>query len=94
MKETEQGARRSLLLLSCVSLSPQESLNALVSASGPFCRVFVRPSGTEDAARIYAEAIDSQETQRLAAAAETLVLEAAKRHLLSTNPQLTAAHSS
>ncbi|KAL8275440.1 hypothetical protein Esti_000652 [Eimeria stiedai] len=61
-------------------LEPQQlqaQLDALTQTCGPFSRLFVRPSGTEDVARIYAECPDPKETERLAEAARLLVEDAA-----------------
>ena len=44
----------------------QERINKLVGSSGEFARAFVRPSGTEDVVRIYAEAATQAEADRLA----------------------------
>ena len=43
----------------------QEAINALVAAV-PRGRAFVRPSGTEDAVRVYAEAETREATDQLA----------------------------
>jgi phosphoacetylglucosamine mutase len=44
----------------------QEEIDVLVSQSGAQARAFVRPSGTEDAARIYAEALTKDQANSLA----------------------------
>ena len=69
-----------VIFMIIVFVSLQEDLDALASSTGPFCRVFIRPSGTEDVARIYAEAPEAKETERLAETARGLLLEAANDH--------------
>ena len=46
--------------------SLQEEIDNLVARAGPQARAFVRPSGTEDAARIYAEAMSTEQANQLA----------------------------
>ena len=46
--------------------SLQEKIDNLVSAAGPQARAFVRPSGTEDAVRVYAEALTVELANSLA----------------------------
>jgi phosphoacetylglucosamine mutase len=48
----------------------QAALAAAMAAQGPMSRCFVRPSGTENVVRIYAEAATQAEADALAAAAE------------------------
>jgi phosphoacetylglucosamine mutase len=60
IKCTEDETR----ILSPASL--QEEIDDLVSRAGPQARAFVRPSGTEDAARIYAEAMSTEKANHLA----------------------------
>jgi phosphoacetylglucosamine mutase len=51
----------------------QEALDAAAAAAGPAARTFVRPSGTEDVVRVYAEAGTADAARALAAAAEEAV---------------------
>lgn len=44
----------------------QHEIDALVTQAGPQARAFVRPSGTEDAARVYAEATTKEQANKLA----------------------------
>jgi phosphoacetylglucosamine mutase len=46
--------------------SLQTQIDTLVASAGPQARAFVRPSGTEDAARIYAEATTKELANKLA----------------------------
>jgi phosphoacetylglucosamine mutase len=46
--------------------SLQEEIDRLVHAAGVHARAFVRPSGTEDAARVYAEASTREKANQLA----------------------------
>ena len=60
------------------ALSPvglQVALDAAAAAAGPGGRTFVRPSGTEDVVRVYAEAATLEAARALAAAAEGAVRE-------------------
>jgi phosphoacetylglucosamine mutase len=54
----------------------QEKLNSLVK-NYKRGRAFVRPSGTEDVVRVYAEAADADDVNSLAAEVSTLVFEMA-----------------
>ena len=47
----------------------QAALNAAMASQGPMSRCFVRPSGTENVVRIYAEAATKAEADALAVAA-------------------------
>ena len=53
----------------------QAALDAAAAAAGPAARTFVRPSGTEDVVRVYAEAGTLEAAQGLARAAEQAVRE-------------------
>ena len=44
----------------------QSEIDQLVASAGPQARAFVRPSGTEDAARVYAEAATKEQANQLA----------------------------
>jgi phosphoacetylglucosamine mutase len=46
--------------------SLQSEIDQLVAQAGPQARAFVRPSGTEDAARVYAEALSKEQANTLA----------------------------
>ncbi|KAG9398357.1 Phosphoglucomutase-3 [Aphanomyces cochlioides] len=46
--------------------SLKDAIDALVAAAGPKARAFVRPSGTEDAVRVYAEAQTEESANELA----------------------------
>ena len=46
--------------------SLQAEIDQLVANAGPQARAFVRPSGTEDAARVYAEAVTKEQANALA----------------------------
>ena len=46
--------------------SLQAEIDQLVALAGPQARAFVRPSGTEDAARVYAEALTKEQANNLA----------------------------
>jgi len=59
-------------------LQPEElqaSIDAAVAASGGSARAFVRPSGTEDVVRIYAEADDSAAADALAAKVQQAIVD-------------------
>ncbi|OEH74041.1 phosphoacetylglucosamine mutase [Cyclospora cayetanensis] len=66
----------------------QAALWDLANSTGPFCRVFVRPSGTEDVARIYAEAPHRREAQKLADAAAQIVLQFAQSEVADRGVQV------
>jgi phosphoacetylglucosamine mutase len=51
----------------------QESIDAYVSKLGPNARCFVRPSGTEDVVRIYAESETQEKADTLANAVSEAV---------------------
>uniref|UniRef100_A0A7S1D7P3 Alpha-D-phosphohexomutase C-terminal domain-containing protein n=1 Tax=Cyclophora tenuis TaxID=216820 RepID=A0A7S1D7P3_CYCTE len=51
----------------------QDELDKAMEAAGPGARCFVRPSGTENVVRVYAEAATSAETDALATKAASLV---------------------
>ena len=51
----------------------QDKINSLVSTSGPLARSFVRPSGTEDIVRVYAEATTKELAEKLARDVEAAV---------------------
>ncbi|KAI1290015.1 Phosphoacetylglucosamine mutase [Halotydeus destructor] len=53
----------------------QESINAYVAKLGPNARCFVRPSGTEDIVRVYAEAETQEKADTLANAVSSAVTE-------------------
>lgn len=53
----------------------QERVDAAVAAAGPGGRAFVRPSGTEDVVRVYAEAAEPARAAALAEAVQAIVLE-------------------
>ena len=46
-----------------------------MAAAGPGGRAFVRPSGTEDVVRVYAEAAEPARAAALAEAVQAIVLE-------------------
>lgn len=52
----------------------QESIDAYVKKLGPNARCFVRPSGTEDVVRVYAEAETQEKADTLAAAVSEAVI--------------------
>ena len=52
----------------------QEALNAAMTSQGSMSRCFVRPSGTENVVRIYAEAPTKPEAESLAKSAEEALL--------------------
>jgi phosphoacetylglucosamine mutase len=52
----------------------QEELNAAMLSVGSMSRCFVRPSGTENVVRVYAEAPSKEGADRLATLAEGIVL--------------------
>ena len=51
----------------------QQEIDAVVKELGGSCRSFVRPSGTEDVVRVYAEAVTKQTCDHLAARVAGLV---------------------
>ncbi|PHJ16116.1 phosphoacetylglucosamine mutase [Cystoisospora suis] len=59
----------------------QEWIDDVVEHTGPFCRSFVRPSGTEDVCRVYAEAPTTEAAQALGSAVCALVNTYAERLL-------------
>ncbi|PFH36608.1 phosphoacetylglucosamine mutase [Besnoitia besnoiti] len=56
----------------------QARIDEAVEATAPFCRGFVRPSGTEDVCRIYAEAPDLQSAKTLGRLISELVVQHAQ----------------
>ncbi|XP_026191598.1 uncharacterized protein LOC34622871 [Cyclospora cayetanensis] len=70
------------------SITAKAALWDLANSTGPFCRVFVRPSGTEDVARIYAEAPHRREAQKLADAAAQIVLQFAQSEVADRGVQV------
>ncbi|EPR57015.1 phosphoacetylglucosamine mutase [Toxoplasma gondii GAB2-2007-GAL-DOM2] len=53
----------------------QAWIDEAVETTGPFCRSFVRPSGTEDVCRIYVEAPDSVSARTLGSVVSELVVQ-------------------
>ncbi|CBZ50976.1 gk12616, related [Neospora caninum Liverpool] len=53
----------------------QSWIDEAVENTGPFCRSFVRPSGTEDVCRIYVEAPDSLSAKTLGSVVSELVVQ-------------------
>lgn len=70
----------SLTYVTCVNsrMLVQASITALVDATGPFSRAFVRASGTENVCRVYAETPDATEAQILAEKVKGVVVEFAQ----------------